>query len=247
VIRYRRYRVLPGREAAFTDFFLQHVLPVQLEHGAELVGRYADAAGEAVVTLWRYDDEASLAAIADAVARDPRTVAALDPLAESVEELLLHSTVPRPAGVSGHVAWLRERVGSGMLVLPSVTAVIRDDDGRILLQLHAETDEWGLPGGAVEPEEEPTDALVREVREETGLDVAVGALVGVYGGPDATVHYRNGDVTSYVRIAYAAHPLGGTLQPDGHESLDARWTTPADRAALAIPPIVRRVLSDAGG
>ena len=160
--------------------------------------------------------------------------------------MVLHSTVPAPAGVSGHVAWLRERVGSGMLVLPSVTAVIRDDDGRVLLQLHAETDEWGLPGGAVEPEEEPTAALVREVREETGLEVAVGGLVGVYGGPDATVRYRNGDVTSYVRVAYAARPVGGTLQPDGHESLDARWTTAADRAALAIPPIVRRVLSDAG-
>jgi 8-oxo-dGTP pyrophosphatase MutT (NUDIX family) len=241
VIRYRRYRVLPGREAAFTDFFLQHLLPVQLEHGAELVGRYADETGQTVVALWRYDDEASLAAIERIVGRWD-----LDPLVESVEELVLHSTVPRPAAVSGHVAWLRERVGSGMLVLPSVTAVIRDDAGRILLQLHAETDEWGLPGGAVEPEEEPTDALVREVREETGLEVAVGALLGVYGGPDATVRYRNGDVTSYVRTAYAAHPLGGTLQPDGHESLDARWTTPADRSALAIPPIVRRVLSDAG-
>ena len=253
VFRHRRYRVVPGREPAFTAFFLEHLLPVQLAHGAELVGRYADEAGENVVAVWRYDDATALAAISAAVASDPRTVAALehrranlDPLFESVEELVLHSTVPRPTGVSGHVAWLRERIGSGMLVLPSVTAVIRDDDGRILLQLHAETDEWGLPGGAVEPEEEPTDALAREVHEETGLVVAVGGLVGVYGGPNATVRYRNGDVTSYVRVAYHARPVGGTLQPDGHESLDARWTTAADRAALEIPPIVRRVLSDAG-
>lgn len=150
-------------------------------------------------------------------------------------------------GISDHVAWLRSHVGQGMLVLPSVTALIRDDDGRILLQLHAETDEWGLPGGAVEPEEEPEAALAREVWEETGLEVAVGALIGAYGGPDATVRYRNGDVTSYVRIAYEARVTGGTLQPDGHESLDVRWTTAADRAELAIPPIVRRVVSDAGG
>ena len=180
--RYQRYRVLPGREAAFTDSLLGH--------GAELVGRSPDEAGQTVVALWRFDDDEA------ALEHPPRD---LDPLVESVEELVLHSTFPRPAGVSGHVAWLRERVGSGMLVLPSVTAVIRDDAGRVLLQLHAETDEWGLPGGAVEPEEEPTDALVREVREETGLEVAVGRLVGVYGGPDATVRYRNGDVTSYVR------------------------------------------------
>jgi 8-oxo-dGTP pyrophosphatase MutT (NUDIX family) len=147
--------------------------------------------------------------------------------------------------LSDHVAWLRAHVGSAMLVLPSVTAVIRDDQGRILLQLHAETDEWGLPGGAVEPEEDPAAALVREVREETGLDIAVGRVIGAYGGPDATVRYRNGDVTSYVRVAYDARPVGGTLQPDGAESLEARWTTPADRDQLRIPPIVRRVLADA--
>ena len=147
--------------------------------------------------------------------------------------------------LSDHVAWLRSHVGSGMLVLPSVTAVIRDGEGRILLQLHAETDEWGLPGGAVEPEEDPADALVREVREETGLEIVVGPVIGAYGGPDATVRYRNGDVTSYVRVAYAARPVGGTLQPDGAESLEARWTAPADRHRLRIPPIVRRILADA--
>ena len=43
----------------------------------------------------------------------------------------------------------------------------------------------------------------------------LGRLIGVYGGPDATIHYDNGDVTSYVRIAYEATAVGGTLRPDG--------------------------------
>jgi 8-oxo-dGTP diphosphatase len=59
-------------------------------------------------------------------------------------------------------------------------AVIRDDDGRVLLTRRREGGEWVLPGGSVAAEEAPWEAVVREVAEETGLDAAVGRLVGVY-------------------------------------------------------------------
>ncbi len=144
-----------------------------------------------------------------------------------------------------YTAWLRARVGTALIVLPSVSAVVRDDAGRMLLQLHAETDEWGLPGGAVEPEEDPADAVVREVREETGLEIAVERLIGVYGGPDSTVVYRNGDRTSYVRTSYVARVVGGELQPDERESLELRWVPIAEWRSLVRRPIVRRILEDA--
>jgi ADP-ribose pyrophosphatase YjhB (NUDIX family) len=144
-----------------------------------------------------------------------------------------------------YTAWLRARVGTELIVMPSVGAVIRDDAGRVLLQLHAETGEWGLPGGAVEPEEHPEDAIVREVREETGLEIAVERLIGVYGGPDSTVVYRNGDRTSYVRTSYLARVTGGELQPDDHESLELRWVPFAEWRSLVRRPIVRRTLEDA--
>ena len=152
-----------------------------------------------------------------------------------------------PAGVSpgDYIAWLRERVGTELIVMPSVSAVVRDDAGRLLLQLHAETDEWGLPGGSVEPEEQPADAIVREVREETGLEIAVERLLGVYGGPDSTVVYRNGDRTSYVRTSYLARVVGGELVPDEHESLELRWVELAEWRTLVRRPIVRRILEDA--
>ena len=144
-----------------------------------------------------------------------------------------------------YTAWLRGRVGTALIVMPSVSAVVRDDAGRLLLQLHAETDAWGLPGGAVEPEEHPVDAIVREVREETGLEIGVERLVGVYGGPDSTVVYRNGDRTSYVRTSYLARVVGGTLVPDERESLELRWVAFAEWRALVDRPIVRRILEDA--
>jgi 8-oxo-dGTP pyrophosphatase MutT (NUDIX family) len=147
--------------------------------------------------------------------------------------------------MGAYMAWLRTRVGTALVLVPSVNAVVRDADGRILLQRHREGGDWGLPGGAVEPEEDPADALVREVREETALEVALGRVVGAYGGPDATLHYDNGDVTSHVRIAYEATVVGGVLRPDGVEVLEARFTTAAERARLPVPPIVARMLADA--
>ena len=148
--------------------------------------------------------------------------------------------------MGAYMAWLRTRVGTALVLVPSVNAVVRDADGRILLQRHREGRDWGLPGGAIEPEEDPADALVREVREETSLEVAIGRVIGAYGGPDATLHYDNGDVTSHVRIAYEVTVVGGELQADGVEVLEARFTTAEERAHLPVPPIIARMLADAG-
>ncbi|MGC9393649.1 MAG: NUDIX hydrolase [Anaerolineae bacterium] len=63
-------------------------------------------------------------------------------------------------------------------------AVIFDDAGRVLLCHRRDIDMWNLPGGGMESGELPTDAVIREVKEETGLDVAIERLVGVYGKPD---------------------------------------------------------------
>lgn len=65
-------------------------------------------------------------------------------------------------------------------------AVIFDDDGRVLLCHRRDMDAWNLPGGGVEVDELPTTSVMREVREETGLECAVERLVGVYGKPGTT-------------------------------------------------------------
>jgi len=63
-------------------------------------------------------------------------------------------------------------------------AVIFDNVGRVLLCHRRDIDMWNLPGGGMESGELPTDAVIREVKEETGLDVSVERLIGVYGKPD---------------------------------------------------------------
>jgi ADP-ribose pyrophosphatase YjhB (NUDIX family) len=71
----------------------------------------------------------------------------------------------------------------------SVSAVVRhaDQPGQILLMKRSDNAHWGLPGGYVEPGESVTLATEREVREETGYEIAVGRLVGIYSDPKTQV------------------------------------------------------------
>ena len=96
-----------------------------------------------------------------------------------------------------YVQRLRALVGGEeLLQLPSVAVALRDADGRVLLARHSEGGVWLLPGGGIEPGETPADAAVREMFEETGLLVRLTGLIGVFGGPEFIVHYRNGHRTS---------------------------------------------------
>lgn len=108
-------------------------------------------------------------------------------------------------------------------VRPSVSAVIRDRQGRVLLQQRSDGGQWGLPGGSVEIGESVADAVVREVLEETGLRVAVGRLIGVYSEPRRqVVRYPNGVVWHYVNICFECALRGGELTTCD-ETLDLRY------------------------
>jgi 8-oxo-dGTP pyrophosphatase MutT (NUDIX family) len=101
------------------------------------------------------------------------------------------------------------------------TAVAVDERGLVLLQRRADDGRWGLPGGWLGPSESPEQAVVREVREETGIEVEVVRL--------ALVHWMPAQLPSrphsMVGLVYEARPTGGELQHD-HESLDVAWRDP---------------------
>jgi ADP-ribose pyrophosphatase YjhB (NUDIX family) len=98
-------------------------------------------------------------------------------------------------------------------VRPSVSAVIFDRRGRLLLQQRSDGGQWGLPGGSVEIGESVRDAIVREVHEETGLVVATRRLIGVYSAPVLqVVRYPDGNVWHYVSMCFECAVRGGALQ-----------------------------------
>ncbi|HZC40124.1 MAG TPA: NUDIX domain-containing protein [Streptosporangiaceae bacterium] len=112
--------------------------------------------------------------------------------------------------------------------IPCVGAVITGGDGRLLLVKRGhdpEAGRWTLPGGRIEPGETDAAALAREVREETGLLVACGPLVGAVERPAP-------DGGIFEIRDYAATVTGGTLAP-GDDAADARWVSQA--AARSLP------------
>jgi len=110
---------------------------------------------------------------------------------------------------------------------PSVAAVILNGDGHVLLQRRSDNGLWAVPGGAVEIGESVSVAILREVREETGLTVEIERLVGVYSDPTLqVVRYADGNVVHYIIALFACRILGGRLRTCA-ESLDLQLFDPA--------------------
>jgi len=131
-------------------------------------------------------------------------------------------------------------------------AVIRDDTGRVLLALwnEADTPKWTMPGGGVELEETPEDAVVREVREETGYEIALGRLLGVHTfvlPPHVRVNTTDRFLRS-VRVVYEARVVAGELRNEIDGTTDeARWFVESDVPALPQVSLVGIALSLADG
>jgi 8-oxo-dGTP pyrophosphatase MutT (NUDIX family) len=131
--------------------------------------------------------------------------------------------------ISPYLRDLRQQVGHTLILMPSVAAVVRDPDGRLLLGRRADSGVWELPGGAIDPGEPPARALVREVFEETGLIVKPRRIVAVLGGAtEYRHHYPNGDVDEYTVILFTADVVRGELEPHDGETSEARYLTTAE-------------------
>jgi ADP-ribose pyrophosphatase YjhB (NUDIX family) len=140
-----------------------------------------------------------------------------------------------------YVAGLRSRIGTDLLWLPGVTAVVLDDDGRVLLGRRIDTGEWALVSGILDPGEEPAVGLAREVLEETAVEVRIEALAAVSTTPVIT--YPNGDRSAYLDLCFVARPVSpeaaAAARVADDESLEVAWF-PVD----ALPDDVARSTHD---
>ena len=110
-------------------------------------------------------------------------------------------------------------------IVPAASAVVTNDAGEILLQRRSDNDLWALPGGTMDLGERIAETVVREVREETGLEVEVTGIVGVYSDPGHVIAYSDGEVRQEFNLCFAARLVGGQLSVSD-ESTEVRWVAP---------------------
>lgn len=120
-----------------------------------------------------------------------------------------------------YIKWIRSKVGHEKIIIVYAGGCIFNENGEVLLQKRADCNKWGFPGGAVELGETPEMAAKREVKEETGLDIEVNKLIGIY--TDSDVVCANGDKVHSICIGYEMSVVGGELICDENETLELKY------------------------
>jgi 8-oxo-dGTP pyrophosphatase MutT (NUDIX family) len=125
---------------------------------------------------------------------------------------------------------IRAKAGNTLLLLPGVVMVVFDDQGRVLLNRRTDSGKWALLSGIPDPGEQPAEAAVREVFEETAVHAVVERVVSVF--TNEPVRYPNGHLAQYTDIVLRCRAVGGEARVNDDESLDVRWF-----AVDELPPL----------
>ena len=123
-------------------------------------------------------------------------------------------------------------------LVPGASALVIDQSGRVLMHRRSDSGNWALPGGTMDIGETLTQCAIREVKEETGLDVAVTGLLGVYTDPRHVIAYSDGEVRQEFNVTYLARVVGGTIALSD-ESTEVRFVDPAEFDRIPIHETVR--------
>ncbi len=123
------------------------------------------------------------------------------------------------------------------------SAVVSDGEGRILLQKRSDSGNWALPGGSMDIGETIAQSAIREVKEETGFDIQIDRIVGIYSDPGHVFAYDNGEVRQEFSICLAGTIVGGKLQVS-HESTAVQFFNVPDLPDLQIHDSIRIRIRD---
>jgi ADP-ribose pyrophosphatase YjhB (NUDIX family) len=123
------------------------------------------------------------------------------------------------------------------------SAVVLDGERRILLQRRRDSGNWALPGGTMDIGETFGQSAIREVKEETGFDVRIERIVGIYSDPGHVFAYEDGEVRQEFNICLACSITGGELAVSS-ESTDVRFFSLGELPDLTMHESIRKRIDD---
>lgn len=140
--------------------------------------------------------------------------------------------------MANYIKEVRDLVGHKPLILNAAAGIVANDQHEVLLNLRTDTHNWSLPGGYLEYGESYDDAMIREYKEDAGLDVEIVKPLGLFD--QGFTKYPNGDVTQVISRLYLVKPVGGhTLETATDETLDLKYF-PLDQ----LPPLLNQQTAD---
>ncbi|NMO50930.1 NUDIX domain-containing protein [Actinoplanes sp. TBRC 11911] len=124
-------------------------------------------------------------------------------------------------------------------LVPSANVIVTNEDGEILLIRRSDNGNWALPGGAMDIGESLPETAVRETAEETGIDVEITALVGIFTDPRHVILYTsNGEARQEFSVVFAARPTGGAPTTSA-ETTEVQWVPVREIASLPMDRSMR--------
>jgi ADP-ribose pyrophosphatase YjhB (NUDIX family) len=117
--------------------------------------------------------------------------------------------------------------------------IVRNSAGDLLLLRRPDSGRWTIPTGGLKKNETLTQCAIRECREETGLDIEITSLVGVFSDPGHLIAYASGEVRQPVNACFAGRVIGGELVTTD-EASEVAWVPPAGLDSHDIHPSIRR-------
>jgi ADP-ribose pyrophosphatase YjhB (NUDIX family) len=120
----------------------------------------------------------------------------------------------------------------------AVTAFILDEDDQVLMIRRTDSGLYSIPGAGQEVGETIGQTVVREGKEETGVDIEPVRVLGIYSDPEHVIGYTDGEVRQEFSICFTARVVGGELATSD-ESSEVLWIARDDLDALDIHPSIR--------
>ncbi|MGW4769235.1 NUDIX hydrolase [Nocardia sp. NPDC004278] len=123
-------------------------------------------------------------------------------------------------------------------LVPGGSALVVDDRGAILMQRRSDSGNWSFPGGIMEIGETLEQCVIRETKEESGLDIEITGILGIYTDPQHVIAYADGEIRQEFNITFYGRVIGGRIEVSS-ESTEVKFLRLEELETLPVHQTVR--------